>query len=84
MSSPDTEELGSALRCWNSKLDLVAVYGNLGIEGALMVQVGVHFNARCNKLRDVDAHLCHKLHAHGWHEGKLLLQEEKMGLRTSL
>lgn len=60
---PDTEEPCGALWGREGKLDLVLFHGDLGIECALMVHVGVHLNSGHNKFGDINSHLSHKLNS---------------------
>lgn len=70
---PDSEELCGALWGRDGKLDLILLHTDLGIEGALVVHVGVHLNSGHNEFRDMDSHLSHKLNSNRGHEQKLLL-----------
>lgn len=70
---PDSGELGGAPRSGNSQLDLVLLHGDLGVDSAFVVHVGVHLHNGAGKLGDVDSHLGHKLHSHRGHEGHFLL-----------
>ena len=58
---PDAQEPCGALWGGDGQLDLVLLHGDLGVECALVVNVGVHLNSGLNEFRDIDAHLCHKL-----------------------
>lgn len=73
---PDSEELGGALRSRDTQLDLVLLHGDLGVDGAFVVHVGVHLHNGAGKLRDVYSHLGHKLHSHRGHEGHFLLLKD--------
>lgn len=63
---PDAQELGGAVWGGDGKLDLVLLHGDLGIQCALMVHVGVQLNSGHNKARDMDSHLSHKLNSNRW------------------
>lgn len=70
---PDAEEPCGALWGGDGKLNLVDLRGDLGIERALMVHVGVHLNSGLDKFRDMDSHLGHKLNSNRGPEQQLLL-----------
>lgn len=70
---PDAEELCGALWGGDGQLDLVLFHGDLGIERALMVHVGVHLNSGYNEFRDMDSHLSHKLNSNRGCEQQLIL-----------
>lgn len=69
----DFDEFRWAGGCGDSKLDTVGSHGNLGCEAALVEHVGVHLQARVDKLREVGTNLSHKLHAGRRHEGNFAL-----------
>lgn len=69
----DFDEFRWARGCRDSELDTVGSHGNLGCEAALVEHVGVHLQARVDKLREVDTNLSHKLHASRGHKGDFAL-----------
>ena len=70
---PDAQNPCGALWGGDGKLDLALLHGNLGIECAFMVNVGVHLNSGHNEFRDMDSHLSHKLNSNRGLEQQLLL-----------
>lgn len=67
------DEFCWASGCGNSELDTVGSHGNLGCEAALVEHVGVHLQARVDKLREVGTDLSHELHTSRRHEGNFAL-----------
>lgn len=63
VSIPDAEEPCGTLWGGDGKLNLAGLHGDLSIECALMVHVGVHLNCGFNKFGDMDSHLCHKFNS---------------------
>lgn len=72
--SPDSEEFCGALWSRDGELDLVLLHGDLGTEGTLVEQVGLHFNGRDNKLGHLDPHLSHELNSNRGTEDQLILR----------
>lgn len=60
---PNTEKLSAGPWRGDRQLDLVSVDGDLGIEGTLVVQVSVHLNSGCHKVRNVHSHLGNEFQA---------------------
>lgn len=69
----DFDEFCGASGCRDSELDTVRSHGNLGYQSALVEHVGVHLQARIDKLREVGTNLSHELHTGRWHEGNFAL-----------
>lgn len=71
----DLDEFGGGCGGGQAQLDLATLNGDLGVQAALVVKVGVHFQSGVYILGDVGAKLGHKLHGGGWHKGNLILVE---------
>lgn len=70
---PHAEDPCVALWCWDGKLDLVVLHGDLGLECTLMVHAGVHLNGGLDKFGDIYSHFGDKFNSDGGLEHQLVL-----------